>query len=211
MDAGSSFSESKKCIIFQTHARIVYEREPRGGLLRDLLLCFCFILKLNRSHPYQVERDEGWAKTGGPEQNPDPQVKGRLPCPFNRPCFNEASVQLFRSTPTILDHWPLASHLFFFYLFFIFKSTKLAQQLRQQTEVTKRQPITYWLPACLFTTWKWGFLSKGTFWQLGLGFITSRKPEAAPSVMALSCVIWSKLCYCYWEPVTWKLDFCEWV
>lgn len=159
-----------------------------------------------------MERDEGWAKTGGPEQNPDPQVKGRLPCPFSRPCFNEASVQLFLNINTNHPR-SLASRipLVFFNLVFIFKHTKLAQQLRQQTEVTKRQPITYWLPACLFTTWKWGFLSKGTFWQLGLGFITLRKPEAAPSVTALSCVIWSKLCYCYWEPVTWKLDFCEWV
>lgn len=85
--AGSSFSESKKSIIFQTPTRIVYEREPRGGLLPDLLFCFCFILKLNRSHPYQVEREEGWAKTGGPEHNPDPQVKGRLPRPFNPPRF----------------------------------------------------------------------------------------------------------------------------
>lgn len=57
--ADSGFKESKEADIFETRTRIEAEREPRGRLLRDLLFCFGVILKLNRSRPYQAERDEG--------------------------------------------------------------------------------------------------------------------------------------------------------
>lgn len=43
-DSAGSSSRSKKSIIFQTHSRTVYEREPRG----DGCLTFCFVFVLSQ-------------------------------------------------------------------------------------------------------------------------------------------------------------------
>lgn len=132
--------------------------------------------------------------------DPDPQLKGREPRPFNRPSFNEALVQLY---PNINISLVIFVSLFL--------STKVAQQLQQQTGATKAANywLTVWLPVDHLGENE-GFCPSGRFF-LADSFSFHHSTETWGSGRCggfKGCHLIK--CYCYWEPVTWTWDFCEW-